>query len=108
MDDELINLLRQNKVFSTLDEEACRRILPKFTRIELNHDETLFNYGDPADAIFLVASGKLSAAVSTRKIDKIVGHIDTGEIVGETGALTNEPRSLTVKAITDCVLYRLS
>src|SRR5690348_15757256 len=105
MDDDLINLIKSNKIFSPLDDSACKQISPKFTKVELNHDEFLFYQGDPADAVYLLVSGKLSAiSTSTNGSEKIVGHIDPGETVGESGALTNEPRSLSIKALTECVL----
>lgn len=109
MDEDLLKLIKSNKIFSSLDEKACQQIAPKFTRVELASGETLFHQGDPVKSVFIVESGKLAAILVTPQgTEKIVGHIDPGETVGEAGALTRESRSLTVRALKDCVLYRIS
>ncbi len=109
MEDELINTLKTNKIFSSLGEEGIQNASAKFTRIELLPSETLFYQGDSSDYIYLLVSGKLSAALTDVSGDtRIVGYILPGEAVGESGALTAEPRALTIKALENSVLYRLS
>lgn len=109
MEEELILALKTNKIFSSLDEHAINKIAPKFTRVELSHNEVLFYQGDPSDSIYLIINGKLTAALTTSTGEtKTVGHIDAGETVGEQGVLTGELRSLTIKTTRECVLYRLT
>ncbi|HSW94207.1 MAG TPA: patatin-like phospholipase family protein [Gammaproteobacteria bacterium] len=108
MEEDLINVIRRNKIFSSIPEESIPPILPQFTRMELKRFETLFYQGDPSTDIYLVLSGKLSAALTNVAGEtRIIGSIEPGEAVGESGALTAEPRALTIKAIENAVLYRL-
>lgn len=108
MNDELIHTLKTNKIFSSLDDSSIHKIALKFIKIELGSNETIFYQGNPSDSIYLLASGKVAAALATSTGEtKTIGYIDSGEIVGEAGVLTGEPRSMTVKTIQECVLYRL-
>src|SRR3990167_9071864 len=108
MEDELLATIKTNKVLASLDEPAHLLLLPKFTKLELSPNEILFSQGDPSDQLFLLAKGKLvTSLITPTGLTRIVGHIDAGEAVGETGVLTNEPRALTIKALTPCTLYSL-
>jgi NTE family protein len=107
--DDLLDALKNSRVFNALDEEERRRLLPKFTPVKLSDGNILFYQGDVSDSVYLLVSGKLSAEVLTVSDEsRIVGHIEAGETVGEMGAMSGEPRSLTVRALRDAELLRLS
>lgn len=109
MEEDLINAIKTNKIFSSLNDEAIQKLLPKFIKLELRPPETLFYQGDPSDYIYLLVRGKLSAALTNAAGEtRVIGYIDAGEAVGESGALTTEPRALTVKAVDQSIIYRLS
>src|SRR3990167_4644282 len=109
MDGALLSLIKTNTVFSSLNEDACKNLLAKFTKIELNEGEILFQQGDPSDTIFLLIRGKLTAFLTTARGEiKTVGHIDEGETAGELGVLSNEPRSLTLRAEKSSTLLKLA
>ncbi len=108
MDSDLLQLLKTHNVFSSLEKSVLEKLLPKFTKIELSHGNVLFHQGSPSDHVFILASGKLSALVTdVNNHLKTIGHIDAGETVGELGALSGEPRSLTVKALRKSILLKL-
>jgi len=108
MDSDLLHLLKTHKLFSSLDKNVLEKLLPKVIKIELNHGNTLFHQGSPSENVFILISGKLSAlAADTNNQVKTVGHIEAGETVGELGALSSEPRSLTIKALRDSTLLQL-
>lgn len=109
MEDDLLTSLKSFKIFSSLDESASQALIGKFEQIELNPGEHLFDQGDPSDYLYLLLKGKLSAVLTTAAGEnKIIGYIDAGETVGESGALTNEPRSATIVAVTPATLYKMS
>lgn len=108
MEDDLLTILRTSKIFSSLPPRVCRKIAPKFEKIELQQDEILYYQGDIADSIEIVLSGKLVALLTTMTGEtNIVGEIEPGETVGELGALSNQPRTTTVKAVKDSVVFKL-
>jgi NTE family protein len=109
MDENIINLIKNSRIFAPLSEEARKELLLKFSEVTLYQNEYLFNQGDLSDSIYLLTQGKLGAELTTSTGEtKIIGHIDPGETVGELGALSNEPRSLSIKALKNSVLLKLS
>jgi NTE family protein len=107
--DDIAEILKTSRIFSLLDDTARSELLSHFTQVELTQSEILFYQGDPSDCIFLLIRGKLAAEITTSSGEtKIVGHVDPGETVGEIGALSDEPRSLTVLALKDSTLLKLS
>jgi NTE family protein len=109
MDNEISNYLKTCKLFSTLDDIAINKIATKTYMTELRANNTLFYQGAPSDSIFLLIKGEMVALLTTAdKTTKILGHVEPNQTVGELGALSGEPRSLTIKAIKDCILLKLS
>lgn len=108
MESELLELLATHNVFSSLQKNVLEELLPKFTKLELKHGAVLFQQGAPSDFVYILASGKLSALITDEQNHlKSIGHIEAGETVGELGALSGEPRSLTVRALRNSVLLKL-
>jgi len=107
-EEDLLNAVRSCKVFASLDKKVCQAVLPKFEKIALNKGEILFNQGDPSDCLYLLLQGKLSAVITTALgQSKSISFIEPVETVGELGALSNEPRSLTIKASKASLLFKL-
>jgi CRP-like cAMP-binding protein len=70
---------------------------------------TLFEKDSPEDGLFFVLSGVLE--VYTEKTPKNLdplAHIQAGEVLGEMGLLSRQPRTATVLARTDALLWHLS
>lgn len=108
MDDDLLTLLKTCKIFSSLSSRTCRKLLPKFDRVELEQGEVLYYQGDPSDSVEILLSGQLEAilTISTGE-NKSVGEINPGETVGELGALSGELRATTIVALKNSILFKL-
>lgn len=108
MDDDLHTLLLNNKIFTSLPRRIIRNLLPQFQKMELSSNEILYYQGDPSDSIAVLLSGKLESILTTANGEnKIIGEILPGESVGEMGALSGEPRTSTIKAVKDSILFNL-
>ncbi|MDA0350957.1 MAG: cyclic nucleotide-binding domain-containing protein [Chloroflexi bacterium] len=70
--------------------------------------ERLFAAGDPGDALYLVISGRFRVLQAGGRGDDFVAEIGRGEVVGEMGALTGEPRSAAVVAARDSEVIRIA
>jgi CRP/FNR family cyclic AMP-dependent transcriptional regulator len=72
--------------------------------IRLMPNEYLMREGEESTEMYYIQSGTL--AVFKRKGDQEhqIGTIMTGELVGEMSFLDNQPRSASVKAMSDSVL----
>jgi NTE family protein len=109
MDENLLKLIQSSRIFPSLNEETIRQFADKFKLLELPTHAVLFNQGDASRNVFWVMTGKLVASLITETGEKrILGYIEAGEIVGELGAFSTEPRLLTVTVLKKAELLYLS
>jgi NTE family protein len=87
--------------------EASREALSRqLEPVMLAGGATLFGEGDAPDAMYVVLSGCLAAYQDEPEGPRLIGQVLAGE--GETGVITGQPRSATVRALRDCELVRIS
>jgi NTE family protein len=91
-----------------LADDARTLLQSRLRWIELPGGATLMAQGDPSDAMYLLVSGRLR--ISTLQEDgrrRVVREIGRGQVAGELGLFTDEPRSATIVAVRDSVLVAL-
>ena len=97
-----------SQLFGDLDEPAFEVIRPHLTWVELAGGEVLFRQGDASDALYVLISGRLQAALLGADDEgQVVGEIGRGESVGEMGVFSAKPRGATVSALRDSLLARI-
>ena len=79
------------------------------TTSEFQKGDTVFEQGDPADAVFFVQQGKLKLTVlSAQGRQAVIALLAPGDFFGE-GCLAGQPvRMATAVAMTDCSIVRLA
>jgi CRP-like cAMP-binding protein len=77
------------------------------TIFKLKPNQVLLREGDRSNMMYWVQTGQLEVSKKRGGTDVVLGHIRSGELVGEISFLDQEPRSATVKAITDCELIEI-
>lgn len=60
--------------------------------------EVVFREGDQSKEVFLILSGSVEVTKQTSSDSQLINTLRGGEIFGEMGSLTNEPRCATVTA----------
>lgn len=73
-------------------------------------DELLWRHGDSADAAYFVIAGRLDVLDPSRPEDvneRVMAHVERGELVGELALLVDAPRSASVRARRDTVLLEV-
>jgi len=84
-------------------------LAPYVERVALAGGEELFAQGDPSDALYLVASGRVtSLRLRPGAEPERLETMRAGHAVGEVGILTGAGRGASVRADERTVLYRLS
>tara|TARA_B100000749_G_scaffold84052_1_gene63915 strand:- start:59384 stop:60160 length:777 start_codon:yes stop_codon:yes gene_type:complete len=73
----------------------------------ISEGETLIREGDPSDCVYILKGGQMAAFKNSETDEVLLGYINEGEFVGEMARFTNENRSATVKALTDCELIEI-
>lgn len=75
------------------------------TELILETGDVLFRQGAPSDAIYYVVSGSLTVYVTEGSADPhLLNSVGAGELLGELGAITQQPRSATLIAVSRVVL----
>jgi len=70
--------------------------------------DTIFNFGDPGNALYIVRSGEVEIFVRNNEGEKII--LETaqpGDVFGEVSMLDNGPRTAWVAAISDVEVLRI-
>lgn len=109
MKTDLLALLKSSEIFASLKDADLMKLLQKFKSVRLKKSKTLFCQGSFSNSLYFVVSGKLVIILKRENKEiKVLNTIGPGETVGEMGALSNEPRTATVKALEDSILLKLS
>ncbi len=88
-------------------------LVPEFVdqleRVAVDKGTFVFRQGDPSDSMYFIESGMVNIQLELEghKILRLA-KMRPGTIFGEMGIYTDAPRSASVLAAEDCVLYRLS
>lgn len=101
---------RLAEVLGAMDDVEWAELQSAAAVIDLAAGERLFDAGEPADHWYVVLSGRLAVlgpALSGAPPVRL-GDAGAGELLGELGVLTGEPRSASVHAVRDSRLLRLS
>jgi NTE family protein len=110
MKENVIQALKNCKIFATLDanSDVFQALVDQFTEITVKTGDALFRQGDMPTFFYILTQGKLAAVLATpMNKPRVVGHILPNEPVGELGAVSGDPRSLSLKAVEDCTLIQL-
>lgn len=97
--------LSESPLFAELAASALDILAGHADSVTLRGGETLFSIGDTPQAFYLVAAGRLCALLSN---GQVAGYIGRLEPVGEIGVISGEPRTASVVALRDSLLYRFS
>ena len=105
---ERIGLLAKCDLLRRLPPEAIEEILPCIQTRHLHTGEVLFRAGDPGDAFYVVAAGKLEVlATSCGKCTDRIAELGEGNAFGEMALLGGGARTATIRAIEETNLLEI-
>jgi signal transduction histidine kinase len=92
--------LRQSPLFAHVAQDELRRLTRALEQREVPAGDTLIEEGEAATVAFLILAGELEILRRAGTQDIVIAVRGPGELVGEMGLLTGEPRNATVRART--------
>ena len=102
------DVLASVPLFSLLDEHERGVLAERVLRVEFAANQTIFNVGDPGDAMYVVVSGEVTVSVKTKTGEEIVLETpESGEFFGEISLLDEGPRTATAVAKSDLVALEI-
>ena len=101
-------LLAETALFSAFSPEERASLAERLAERRVKQGATIVRQGDLASTLFFVREGALDVHVTNAAgVEVAVNRLTAGDLFGEMSLLTGEPRSASVVALTDAVLYEL-
>ncbi len=95
------------QVLAALDEAQLAALAEAGSWVTTKGGSVLMHEGDPGDAAFVVAGGRLQVTRTVEGEEVMVGEVGPGELVGEIALIARRPRTATVRAVRDTELVRI-
>jgi len=96
------SVLAEVPMFSLLDVEERSTLSELLDQVRFEKGDTIFNFGDSGECLYLVRSGRVEVLVVNYLGDKILlGENEPGDIFGEISLLDGGPRTASAVAIED-------
>ena len=90
-------------MFAGLNAEQREVVLLHLLPHSANPGDRVIRKGDPADAVYFIASGEVEVSTGSRRI-----RLGPGNFVGEMGLITGQPRSADVTALDYSTFLKLT
>ena len=105
---DLAQVIRQIPLFSALSREDIAKVLGKMEERFYRGGTTIFSQGDQGDAFYIIQTGAVQVVLENRGRAEVIRVLGPQEWFGEMALLSGEPRSATIAAIRDSLIWRLS
>ena len=97
-------LVAEVPFFGSADRSFLAQLLPLFHVVHFLHDDIIIRQGSAGKEMYFIESGTVEVIVN----DVSVAILNPGQFFGEIAVLfENMRRTATIKAIGNCILYRL-
>lgn len=100
---ERVIVLKNTRIFSQTPENVLSSIAPIMKEVTYSEGQEIFSKGDPGDSMYVIYTGQIGVYDGSRQL----ALFDKGEIFGELSLLDAEPRSATIVAETDVLVFRI-
>ena len=106
VDSTILGLLKGVELFSELSEEQIGMLANLVVSQNFNRDETVVLEGDDSvQALYLIASGSVQVYMTgVDGRETILSFLERGDFFGEMSLIDGEPRSASVRTVTDAQL----
>jgi CRP-like cAMP-binding protein len=105
---ERIRLLSACDLMRHLPADQIEAILHSVRDRALQAGDILFRAGDPADALYVVASGKVEVLKAGTEDEDAIAVLGPGHAFGEMALLSGGPRTATIRAVENANLLEIA
>jgi small-conductance mechanosensitive channel len=108
--EDRFELLRKIDLFSLLSSDEIAKLAFGLKEIELKKDEFIIRLGEAGSSMYILVEGLLNAVIIDPKdnTETNVAQLKPGSYFGEMSLMTGEPRSASICAVCDSVLFEVS
>lgn len=98
---------RSYSVITDLPVQRVERFVVSLQSTDVKAGDTIVRQGAPADKFFIVVEGEAEVWQDEDGQEQRIASLKAGQLYGEVGIMRDQPRSATVRAITDVQLLAL-
>lgn len=103
-----IAILQEIDIFMLFPEEVKKDLSLKMHKKTYQPEEAIIKQGEPGDSLFIVVEGSVSVRIKIDNKQVEVDRMGANAFFGEMALLTGEPRTASIVAITECILYEIT
>ena len=105
-----LGLLKKIELFSVLSSEETRDLAVSMVERTIAKDQYVVKQGETGSSMFIIVEGLLSVFIPdpNTSTEVKVATIRPGDYFGELSMLTGEPRSASIKAFSESIIFELS
>lgn len=103
----MYDFLRTVDLFAELSDADLESLCLYIAEVRLAAGEDLFAEGDPGDMAYIIHEGELEILTSSGGREVLIAVRHAGELIGEMALLEDAPRSATVRAHIDTLLFAI-
>ena len=103
----ILEFLQNVPLFADMPREVLERLCESVETVELKAGEKLFKEGDEGNRAFVIGDGEVEIVTNANNREVLLAVRGSGIIIGEMALLESTPRTATVRARSDAVLYAI-
>lgn len=96
------------ELFQILPKSRLEWVCDRSQEIHVSIGEKLISEGDHTRGFFILTEGKMAITRLSEGVEMPVGQHKAPQFFGEIPVLTEEPVLVTMRALSDCIVYELS
>lgn len=110
LSEDWMSVLLKSPIFQRLPPISLQQVLINLEDIEFKKGDIIFHQGDAGDYYYLIKQGHCALSRKASKRGKAIKLLElrNNHTFGEDSLLSDEPRSMTVTAMTDMLLSRIN
>ena len=107
--ERLLERLSAFALFAYFTPEELAKTADTVRTRRFKNGDVVFREGDLGEELFLVDEGRVAISKAVKgNIEQVLAHLGPGECFGEMAVLEKIPRTASVSAEEDCVLFVIS
>ena len=96
--EETLRFFSNARFLRMLDSDGRRKLLSSAEPKSYADGESVFEEGEPGDALYIIVSGIATVVADDMGNEKAVAELTDGAFFGEMAVITSQPRSASVRA----------
>jgi CRP/FNR family cyclic AMP-dependent transcriptional regulator len=105
----VLSILKKLDIFSDIDAHALRELSLLFEEKIFNQGEIIFEEGSIGNSMMIITSGEVRVSqTSDSEMEEALIILKEGDVFGEMALIEGLPRSATIIAHTDVIIFEIS